>query len=320
MALSQTATHVFQESVATSNQASRTSRGASVDPRQEPFHAVLFDLDGTLLDTTQAIYESLRHTIRHFTGRRPEDQELHPYMGRPLTEQMSLLLPGMEAQAVQIYEAHNLAIHKDYVRPFPGAVDVLHTLKAHGIKIALVTSKKRKNALVGLEIAGIAHVFDAAVFCDDVTEHKPHPAPVLKALELLGYIQDGANPKPAFPFRVLMVGDSPWDVVSAKHAERLLRDGANTTIPSGTSPAVAIIRTAGVTYGAFPKEAIEAEHPDYILDSISQVIALCGLEMKPCDLAGAAHETQTTGIAQQGNAGMAQQTRRRRHSTAHPAT
>ena len=62
-------------------------------PKAGPFHAVLFDLDGTLLDTTQAIYESLRHTIRHFTGRRPRTR-LAPYMGRPLTEQMSLLLPA----------------------------------------------------------------------------------------------------------------------------------------------------------------------------------------------------------------------------------
>ena len=145
MALSQTATHVFQESVATSNQASRTSRAHPVDPRQEPFHAVAVR-PGRYLARHNPSH--IRIPSAHYKapspaeGPRTRSRIIH---GRPLTEQMSLLLPGMEAQAVQIYEAHNLAIHKDYVRPFPGAVDVLHTLKAHGIKIALVTSKKRKT-------------------------------------------------------------------------------------------------------------------------------------------------------------------------------
>ena len=172
---------------------------------------------------------------------------------------------------------------------------------------------------MGLEIAVSPTCLTPQCFAMMYDGTQAAPGPVLKALERSD-ISKMAQTRNPHSHSGSSWSATAWDVVSAKHAERLLRDGANTTIPSGTSPAVAIIRTAGVTYGAFPKEAIEAEHPDYILDSISQVIALCGLEMKPCDLAGAAHETQTTGIAQQGNAGMAQQTRRRRHSTAHPAT
>jgi pyrophosphatase PpaX len=276
MASSQTSGHV---SGTTSKQTlDSTSDGKSIDSLQGPFNAVLFDLDGTLLDTTQAIYESLKHTMRHFTGKTPEDEELHPYMGLPVQEQFSLLLPGQEIQACKVYETHNLSIHKDYVKPYPGAVDVLQALKTYGTKIALVTSKKRKTAVVGLEIAGIRHLFDATVFCDDLPEHKPHPAPVLKALELLGYIQTAANPDPAFRFRALTVGDSPWDIASAKNALSFLIDAANAAKPSGPRLGVPVIETAGVTYGAFPKEAIEAQNPDYILDSISQVLTLCGLD------------------------------------------
>ncbi len=238
----------------------------------QSFHAVLFDLDGTLLNTTQAIYESLKHTIRHFTGTTPGQEELHPYMGLPILEQFSLLLPGKETEACDLYETHNLAIHKEYVKPYPGAVRTLQKLKANGVKIALVTSKKRKTAVVGLEIAGIGHLFDATVFCDDTSENKPHPAPVLKALELLGYI------KPLRTFRVLMVGDSPWDINAARNAQHFLAELANDTPPSRLNRAIPVIQTAGVTYGAYAKESIESENPDYVLDSISQVLDLCGLE------------------------------------------
>lgn len=253
------------------------SQGASAEGARCPFHAVLFDLDGTLLDTTQAIYESLKYTIRHFTGATPKDEELHPYMGLPVFEQFSKLLPGRAVEACEVYEAHNLSIHKDYVKPYPGAVDVLQALKANGVKIALVTSKRRRTATVGLEIAGITHLFDATVFCEDTPENKPHPAPVLKALDLLGCTQESASINQTFPLNVLMVGDSPWDIASAKNARRFLEEKAKSS-GSGPSPAVPVIKTAGVTYGAFPKEAVAAQNPDYILDSISQVLTLCALE------------------------------------------
>lgn len=276
MAQARTSIHISQTEA--NHEPKSSSKNPSVNTPQGAFHVVLFDLDGTLLDTTQAIYESLRYTIRHFTGRTPKDEELHPYMGLPVYDQFSSLLPGQAAQACDVYETHNLEIHKDYVKPYPGAVDVLHTLKATGVRIALVTSKRQKTATVGIGIAGIRHLFDAAVFCEDTSENKPHPAPVLKALELLGYTQDLACLNQASPLKALMVGDSPWDIASAKNALRFLEDKAEASGWSCPRPAVPVIKTAGVTYGTFPKEAVEAQNPDYILDSISQVLTLCGLE------------------------------------------
>ncbi len=239
----------------------------SPDLTDSCFHGILFDLDGTLLDTTRAIYLSFEHTIRHFTGISPTQKELSRHMGLPLKDQLAQLLPGKEEQALKIYEAHNLTNHKKYVQPYPNAVSTLHELKKHNVALALVTSKRQKSALVGLEIANIHHMFDVKVFCEDTVENKPHAAPVLKALELLGYIESLEHPKPIFPFRTLMVGDSPWDINSGKNAEILI-----SKYSLGDRPQ---IKTAGVSYGAYAKHSIEAETPDYIFDDISQILDCC---------------------------------------------
>ncbi len=280
--------------------------------KQNTFHAVLFDLDGTLIDTTQAILESLKHTIHHFIGVTPKDSELRPYMGLPLFDQFARLLPGNEDKACQVYVEHNLSIHKRCVKPFPGVTSTLKKLKAHGIKLGLVTSKRRHTAMVGLEIAGIQSIFDAMVFCDDTIKHKPDPAPILKALDILKYSLAATTYKPgssadtsvpvqnrpnselpeiytniaattgiantavaniaavagASTYRVLMVGDSPSDINAAKNADRAF------------GSVVVSVQSAGVTYGAYEKDVIEQEKPDYVLDNISQVLALCGLADK----------------------------------------
>ncbi len=241
--------------------------------KQNTFHAVLFDLDGTLIDTTQAILESLKHTIHYFTGVTPKESELRPYMGLPLFDQFALLLPRNEDKACQMYVEHNLSIHKKHVKSFPGVTSTLEKLKANGIKLGLVTSKRRHTAIVGLEIAGIQSIFDAMVFCDDTIKHKPDPAPILKALDILGYHPAATtlNPRasaPASIFRVLMVGDSPSDINAAKNADRAF------------GSVVVSVQSAGVTYGAYEKDVIEQEKPDYVLDDISQVLTLCGLADK----------------------------------------
>jgi pyrophosphatase PpaX len=255
------------------------------------FEAVLFDLDGTLLDTTQAILESFKYTIHHFAGRIPREEEIRPYMGLPLRDQFSIFLPGKEDEACRVYVEHNLSIHKDFVRPFPGAKYTLETLREKDVALALVTSKRCETATYGLLIAGIHGMFDAMVFYDDTTEHKPHPAPILKAIGLI------ADPEPCKSLlsetHILVVGDSPTDIEAAKNAQMVLMGPptlyGNQTCPEncGNSASVCfgkkertqvVIKSAGVTYGAYPKEVIEKTRPDYILTDITQVIELCGFD------------------------------------------
>lgn len=257
------------------------------------FEAVLFDLDGTLLDTTEAILESFKHTIHHFTGRIPAEEEIRPYMGLPLRDQFSIFLPGNEDEACKVYVEHNLSIHKDRVRPFPGVQETLDALRENGVITALVTSKRRETANHGLYIAGIENMFDAMVFYDDTKEHKPHPAPIIKA------ITDVADRKhsntPTKEMHVLFVGDSPTDIDATKNAQSALKDLSNqwdhricserlqdlgNIRPFKNSMPHIVIESAGVTYGAYPEEVIQKAHPDYILTNITQVLELCGLGLR----------------------------------------
>ena len=171
-----------------------------------------------------------------------------------------------------MYVEHNLSIHKKHVKSFPGVTSTLEKLKANGIKLGLVTSKRRHTAIVGLEIAGIQSIFDAMVFCDDTIKHKPDPAPILKALDILKYSLAATtlNPRasaPASIFRVLMVGT----------LHQILTQPRTLTGPGSV---VVSVQSAGVTYGAYEKDVIEQEKPDYVLDDISQVLTLCGLADK----------------------------------------
>lgn len=192
--------------------------------------------------------------MERLTGRTPDLSELRPYMGLPLIQTFSELVPGREDDAYHIYVRHNIAVHRDLVRPYPGVPETVAALRKRGIRLALVTSKRRKTTMVGLEIANLTGSFDAVVCYGETEKAKPDPEPVLKALELLDLDKrDGAE--------ILVVGDSLWDIRAAKGAARLL--------PGLT------IRSAAVTYGATAREMLEEEEPDYFLDSISEVLDLC---------------------------------------------
>lgn len=223
-------------------------------PTGDRVDAVLFDLDGTLLDTTEAILSSLKHTVKYFTGREPNLIELRPYMGLPLTVIFSGLVPDHVEEACDVYVRHNLAVHKDLVRLYPGVREVLAALREQDIKIAVVTSKRRATVEVGFKLTGVDGAFDAVVCHDDVTRPKPDPEPVLKALELLHVDTSGSR-------RVLVVGDSPWDVRAGKNAAAAL---------PGLS-----IKTAAVTYGATAEDILEKENPDYVLRAIGEVLPIC---------------------------------------------
>lgn len=244
----------------------------------KPFSAVLFDLDGTLIDTTQSILESFKHTIFYFTGTVPQEDEIRPYMGLPLTDQFSILLPGKEEEACKIYVEHNTAIHPEYVKAYPGVSETLKILRNSGVRLGLVTSKRRPTAVLGLTIAGIQDSFHATVFYEDTDRHKPHPAPILKTLEIMAcnepdwYSSDN--------LRILVVGDSPTDIKAAKNAQVALRKFSSNTQQAAILRPEVKIQSAGVTYGAYRKEDVEKEKPDYLITDITQVLDLLGLNQK----------------------------------------
>jgi pyrophosphatase PpaX len=172
------------------------------------FPIVLFDLDGTLVDSAAAILGSFHHATETVLSRRfPDEQILAQVGGTNLAYQMGLLDPDRVDELVRVYREHNDPQYSE-VACFAGVVEVLEQLRAQGRRLGVVTAKRRPavdRAFVG---AGIGELFDVIVSSEDTERHKPDPEPVLKALELL----DAQPPDAAY------VGDSPFDVAAARAA------------------------------------------------------------------------------------------------------
>lgn len=209
--------------------------------------AVLFDLDGTLADTTELILRCYRHTMRVHLGEVPPDERWLARMGTPLREQLKDFTrdPDEEARMAETYSTYQRAIHDDMVKPFPGAVEVVHAFKASGAAVGVVTSRRTPMAVRTLARAGLEGVMDVLVGADDVVKAKPDPEPVLLALDRLELTGQGA--------RTLFVGDSPFDIRAGR--------GAGT-------------RTAAALWGPFPHEALRAEGPDHFVSRPEELLAL----------------------------------------------
>jgi pyrophosphatase PpaX len=209
----------------------------------EPWSAVLFDLDGTLADTTRLILSCYRHTMeRHRGGRLPDDRWLAT-MGQPLRVQMQAFASSPEEHSgmVETYVRHQEDIHDGMVKPFPGVVELLRDLEQAGVPLAVVTSKGRSIATRTLRCCGLLDFFSHIVVGDEVTHGKPHPEPVNRALEALG-LEPGPD--------VLFVGDSSWDVLSGNAAG---------------------VGTAAALWGPMERAVLEEAGPDYLFAAPSEV-------------------------------------------------
>ena len=209
------------------------------------FKAILFDLDGTLIDSTRLIIESYHHTWRVHRGHTLPDAEWVSGLGTPLRVQFRRFTddPAEVERMIATYREWNLAHHDEMVRGFPGATEAVRSLKRAGTKLGIVTSKNRHGVRLGLDLCGFDGLFDVLVTSDDLQASKPDPAPVAAALASLHESPDTA----------LFVGDSPHDIASGRDA--------------GT-------RTAACLWGPFDRAVLAAERPDHFLDSFEDLLAL----------------------------------------------
>jgi len=171
--------------------------------------AVLFDLDGTLIDSIELILNSARHA---FDGREnvPSEAEWLAGVGTPLAT-MFRKYTSNEAEVEALiarYREYQLPNHDRLVRPYPGVVETVRELHGAGHPLGIVTSKTEVLAKRGIDLVGIARFFDVVVGVDSTTKHKPDPAPVLAALRSLD-----RRPDEAF-----FVGDSVHDMLAGKAA------------------------------------------------------------------------------------------------------
>ena len=204
--------------------------------------ALLFDLDGTLIDSIGLILGAMRHAFVGFEGRAPTDEEWRAGIGIPL--QTALGRYAKDAADVERlfgrYREYQLEHHDVLVKPYEGIIDAVKAFADAGHPMALVTSKSDWMAVKALVLVGLDALIPVVVGCDTCVNHKPHPEPVERALALLG----------ASPDNALFVGDSPHDVQSGRAAK---------------------VYTVGVTWGAFSRVEMEASGADVVIDRVGDL-------------------------------------------------
>ena len=145
---------------------------------------VLFDLDGTLIDSLRLILDSYHHTLAQHGLPARTDADWLKGVGTPLTVQLAEWRDqrGTIEAMIATYREYNLKHHDRMVTVYPGVLDAVRTIRASGRQTGLVTSKNRHGALRGLTLVGLEALMDVLVCADEVTNPKPHPEPVQKAV------------------------------------------------------------------------------------------------------------------------------------------
>jgi pyrophosphatase PpaX len=201
------------------------------------YPVVLFDLDGTVIDSGAIILASMKHAAETVLGAAPPDHELMAGVGGPgLEAQMHALDPERVDELVRVYRAHNEPLH-DELECCAGMDDVLVQLKDEGRRLGIVTAKRRATVDLAFARVPVAHLFEVVVGGDETQRHKPDPEPLLLALDRLG----------AAPEDAAYIGDSPFDIRAAKAGG---------------------LHAVGVTWGKIhARDVLEPEQPDALVDT-----------------------------------------------------
>ena len=204
-------------------------------------HAVLFDLDGTLVDSIGLLVASMEFAFEGRTRRPPVDEWV-AMIGTPLDAMLSHWAEGPEDMLSlrARYREFQIANHDAMTTAYPGAVETVRELHARGFPLAIVTSKLEAGARRSLKYVGIEECFAAVVGIDHTERHKPDPEPVLHALTLLGTPTS----------RAVFIGDSTHDM----HAGR-----------------AAGVTTAAALWGPYDRAQLESTAPDHWLSQMSEI-------------------------------------------------
>ncbi|ANU18939.1 pyrophosphatase PpaX [Planococcus plakortidis] len=211
--------------------------------------ALLFDFDGTLLDTNELIIQTFLSVLgEHFPGEYGREDVLH-FIGPSLEQTFTEIAPGRVNELSDQYRRLNRTLHDELVSEYDGVAETLRTLKSRGLKMAIVSTKREETILHGLKLMGVHDVFDVLVALDHVQNPKPHPEPLELALRLLEADQQEA----------LMIGDNSHDIEGGKNAG---------------------VRTAGVAWTAKGEEFLASFEPDFMLQHISDLLELTKVGIK----------------------------------------
>lgn len=211
--------------------------------RLRGLEAVLFDADGTLIDTYNMILRSMRYTVQTELHETLSDAELMHGVGKPLFDQFVDFCHGDEVRAselVPFYREHMARTHDDLIRAFPDALSALEKLRDKGYRMAVVTSKPHDLAERGLSLTHLAPYFEFIIAADDYPKHKPHPGPILHAAKRLSIAPDACA----------YVGDSPYDIISGNAAKA---------------------QTVAALWGMFSRDVLQKEAPFAYATSLSEL-------------------------------------------------
>ncbi|WP_059103345.1 pyrophosphatase PpaX [Shouchella shacheensis] len=206
---------------------------------------LLFDLDGTLINTNELIIASFLHTLEDYYPRTYSRETVLPFIGPPLKETFATLDPERAEEMMQMYRTHNHLHHDALVTEYEGVYDVLQELHAQGYKMAIVTTKIKKTALMGLALMKLDRFFDVVIGLDDVSSAKPDPEPIHLALERLGARREEA----------IMVGDNSHDIEAGKNAG---------------------VATAAVGWSVKGEAFVRSLNPDHVLEDMTDLYEIVG--------------------------------------------
>lgn len=208
------------------------------------YDPVVFDLDGTVVDTVELIVESFRYATRTVLGRVLPDEVITAGVGQPLMIQMRTLSEARAQELYDVYREYNHRRHDELIRSYDGMADVLRGLRDGGRRLGIVTSKSHDTTQMAFRATGLLDEFDVVITASDTSEHKPSPIPLRLCLERLGASADGS----------IYVGDSPVDIQAGRAAG---------------------MATAAVAWGVFGRDALLAVRPDYWLEEPRELLRLC---------------------------------------------
>ncbi|MFB5761928.1 pyrophosphatase PpaX [Paenibacillus medicaginis] len=207
-------------------------------------NTILFDLDGTIIDTNELIITSFLHVLQGKTLQPLTREVIIPHMGGTMENQLQTLTGLADvAGLVRDYRAYSMLHHDTMVKPFPNVLEVVKTLHKQGIKLGVVTTKIRPNTIRVLEMFDLVSYMGSIITVDDVEHPKPHAEPVLKAIQELS----------ADPAHTLMVGDSSFDILAAQAAG---------------------VQSAGVAWSLKGEETLRGYNPDFMLKNMTDLLDL----------------------------------------------
>lgn len=203
---------------------------------------VMFDIDGTLLDTSELIFKCYEYTFKVHKLKPKTRKQIKKNFGKSLGECYKILFPKENVEVLSethlTYQEKNLNLSK----PFANVKNALSDLKKRGFKIAAITTRSKRTSVKSLKVNKIASYFDLVISREDIVNPKPHPESIIKALEFFKI-----NPKYS-----IMVGDTIEDIKAGKNAK---------------------IKTIGITHGPLGNK-IKQANPDILISDISEIITL----------------------------------------------